>query len=114
MAATQRLLIARIHGLAGREDELERLLAELAGAARGEDGCLTFELLRGGEPGELVLLSSWRDEAALRAHYAGAPYQRYRDAVGELLARPSDVTVHHVAESVHAVDPNLPEPGLFG
>jgi quinol monooxygenase YgiN len=109
-----RLLIAEIHGLGGREDELARLLADLAAGARGEDGCELFRALRADEPGEFVLLSAWRDEAALRAHYAGATYQRYRAAVGELLARPSDVTVHLVAEVVHAVDPNPPEPGMFG
>jgi quinol monooxygenase YgiN len=114
VAAVHRLLIAEIHGLAGREDELVRLLADLAAAARTEDGCELFRALRGDEAGEFVLLSAWRDEAALRAHYAGTPYRRYRAAVGELLARPSDVTVHHVAETVHAIDPNPPEPGLFG
>jgi quinol monooxygenase YgiN len=114
MPAVRRLLIAEIHGLAGRERELEALLGELAGGARGEDGCLTYRALRGEETGEFVLLAAWRDEAALRAHYAGAPYRRYRMAVTELLARPSDVTVHHVAESVHAIDPNPPDPGLLG
>jgi quinol monooxygenase YgiN len=114
MAAGGRLLIAEIHGLAGRERELQELLRELADAARTEDGCLMFRPLPAGEPGEVVLLEWWRDDAALRAHYAGTPYRRYRAAVGELLARPSDVTVHHVAETVHAIDPNPPEPGLFG
>ena len=110
----ERLLIAEIHGLAGRAPELQALLGELASRAQTEAGCHAFRALRGDEPGEFVVLASWRDEAALRAHYAGAPYQRYRAAVGELLARPSDVTVHAVAETVHALDPNLPEPGLFG
>jgi quinol monooxygenase YgiN len=114
VAAAQRLLIAEIHGLAGRAAELERLLGDLADAARGEHGCLMFRALGGEEPGEFVLLSSWRDETALRAHYSGAAYRRYRAAVGELLARPSDVSVHLVAETVHAVDPNPPEPGLLG
>ena len=114
MAATQRLLIADIHGLAGRGAELAELLGALTSEAGAEDGCLGFRVLGGEAPGEFVLLSSWRDEAALRAHYAAAPYRRYSAAVGELLARPSDVTVHHVAETVQAIDPNLPEPGLFG
>ena len=111
---TARLLVSEMHGLAGRAGELERLLDDLAAGARGEDGCLKFLVLRRGEPGELVVLAHWRDEQALRAHYEGAAYRRYRGAVGELLARPSDVTVHHVAESTHAVDPNPPDPGLFG
>ena len=110
----QQLLIAEIHGLAGRAGELQRLLGELVSAARSEDGCLAFRLLVGDGPGEFVVLSSWRVEDALRSHYGRAPYQRYRAAVGELLARPSDVTLHLVSESVHAIDPNLPEPGLFG
>jgi quinol monooxygenase YgiN len=114
MAAAGRLLIAEIHGLAGREDELNRRLYELAEAARGEEGCVMFRPLRAQEPGEFVVLSSWRDEDALRAHYASVAYRRYRAAVGELLARPSDVTVHHLVETVHALDPNPPEPGLFG
>src|SRR3954463_1359607 len=112
--ATERLLVAEIHGLAGREPELSRLLGDLANAARQEDGCLLYRVLRGDEPGEFVLLSHWRDEAALNAHYASAPYQRSRAGVGELLARSSDVPVPHVAESVHALDPNPPEPGRFG
>ena len=114
MSSPQRLLIAEIHGLAGREAELAQVLGTLASEAQEEDGCLSFRVFAGEEPGEFVLLSSWRDEAALRAHYATAPYRRYTAAVGELLARPSDVTVHQVAETVQAIDPNLPEPGLFG
>jgi quinol monooxygenase YgiN len=95
----QRLLIAEIHGLGGRDGELARVLADLAAGGRTEDGCLLFRALRGDEAGEFVVLASWRDEAALRAHYRGATYQRYRAAVGELLARPSDVTIHAVDQS---------------
>lgn len=111
---TSRLLIAQIHGLAGRADELQRLLDDLAVGARAEPGCIAFEVLRGEAGGEFVLLAHWRDEDALSAHHRGAAYARYRPAVGELLARPSDVIIHHVAESVHAVDPHPPDPGLFG
>ena len=85
----ERLLIAEIHGLAGRATELHSLLAELASRARDEDGCRAFRALRADEPGEFVVFSAWRDEAALRAHYAGAPYQRYRAAVGELWRDPA-------------------------
>ena len=114
VAALKRLLIAEIHGLAGRAGELARLLDDLAESAGREEGCFMFRVLRAHEVGEFVVLSSWRDERALRSHYAGAAYRRYRGAVGELLARPSDVAVHRVTEIVHAVDPNPPEPGLFG
>jgi quinol monooxygenase YgiN len=111
---TSRLLISEMHGLAGRAHELQRLLDDLAAAGRLEHGCLTFSILRRQDAGEFVVVTHWRDEAALRRHYQGAAYGRYRAAVGELLARPSDVTIHHVAETIHALDPNPPDPGLFG
>ena len=108
------LLVAELHGLAGREGELRALLADLAGSARAEPGCLGFRVLAADEPGEVVLLAAWRDEAALRAHYGTAAYRRYRGQVGPLLARPSDVVVHHVAGTLHAQDPNPPELGMLG
>ena len=111
---TSRLLISEMHGLAGRADELQRLLDDLAEAGRVENGCLMFSVLRRQDVGEFVVVAHWRDEAALRQHYQGAPYRRYRAAVGELLARPSDVTIHQVAETIHGLDPNPPDPGLFG
>ena len=111
---TSRLLISEMHGLAGRAGELQGLLDELAAGARGEDGCLTFSVSRHAQVGEFVVISHWRDEEALRRHFRGDAYERYRAAVDELLARPSNVTVHHVAQSVHAIDPDLPDPGLLG
>ena len=112
--AAERMLIAEVHGLAGRASELQRLLTDLADAARLEPGCLMFRALRGDEAGEFVLLSLWRDESMLRAHYGREAYQRYRAAVGELLARPSDVTMHHVIETVHPIDPEPPDPARLG
>jgi quinol monooxygenase YgiN len=64
-----------------------------------------FSTLRRQDVGEFVVVAHWRDEAALREHYQGAPYARYRAAVGELLARPSDVTIHHIAETIAGPKP---------
>jgi quinol monooxygenase YgiN len=49
-----------------------------------------------------VLDAWWDDERALRTHYATAEYSRYSQRVGDLLARPSDVTVHTVERSYRA------------
>ena len=108
-----RLIVAEIHGVAARLGELRALLAALAAGSREEPGCLSFRVLAADEPAEIVLLSHWRDEAALRAHYATPHYRRYREAVGPLLARPSDVVVHHVGETLRALDPNPPDPVEF-
>ncbi len=108
------MLVAELHGLVGRQSELRELLDALAEDARAEAGCRSFRVLVAEEPGEWVLLAGWSDEAALRAHYGTAHYRRYRDAVGPLLARPSDVVVHRLGGTLHAQDPNPPDPGMLG
>ena len=90
------MLVAELHGLVGRQSELRELLDALADGAREEPGCASFRVLAAEEPGEWVLLAAWSDEEALRAHYRTGHYRRYRDAVGPLLARPSDVVVHRL------------------
>jgi quinol monooxygenase YgiN len=109
-----RLLLAEIHGLAGRQAELARLLEDLAAASRQEPACEWFRVLRPSEPGEFVLLSMWKGDNALRDHYRTSHYQRYRMQVGELLARTSDVTLMPISDVIHAIDPNPPDPGLLG
>ena len=111
MADPSVLVVARVHGLAVRALELQASLTRLADASREEDGCVSFDVLV--EPsagGELVTLSGWRDHDAMRAHFAGAAYGSYVDAVADLLARPSDVAIHVVAGTEHPVGDLSAEP----
>jgi quinol monooxygenase YgiN len=114
MTDPEMMLVADVHGLAGRSSELLALLSDLAAGASAEPDCFDFRVLADGEPGEFVLLCSWRNDAALRTHYATAHYRRYREQVGPLLERPSDVTIHQLAATVHPRDPNPPDPGELG
>jgi quinol monooxygenase YgiN len=114
MSDPELILVADMHGLVGSAAELHSLLSELADGARGEPGCISFRVLAAADPGDFVLLASWTSERALGTHYATAHYRRYREHVGPLLARPSDVVVHHVATTVHALDPNPPDPEKLG
>jgi quinol monooxygenase YgiN len=96
------LVHAEIHGLVGRASELRSLLATHAAAtARDPEcaGCTAYEPL-GAEPGEFVLDAWWSGEDTMRAHFKSDEYGLYAGAVGELLARPSDVQVHYVDRSV--------------
>jgi quinol monooxygenase YgiN len=110
----QMVLVADVHGRVGLVAELRELLDDLADASRAEPECVQFRVLAGEDPGELVLLSVWRDEAGLRAHYDSPHYRRYRAQVGPFLARPSDVDVYQASSVIHARDPNPPDPGYFG
>jgi quinol monooxygenase YgiN len=114
MSRSRVILQAELHGLVGRGPELGALLAALAAGSRAEPGCEAFRVLTAEEPGEVLVLAFFADDSALRAHYGTSHYRRYREQVGELLARPSDVVVHHVSDTVHARDPNPPDPGYFG
>jgi quinol monooxygenase YgiN len=108
------LLLAELHGRTGLETQLGSLAKGLAEASVREPECTDFRVLAAEEPGELVLLASWSSEAAMRAHYDTSHYRYYRDQVEPLLARPSDVIVHHVSATIHALDPNPPDPGMLG
>jgi quinol monooxygenase YgiN len=108
-----RMMLAELHGLIGRTTDLRALLSELAVATRREDGCESFRVLDSEDPAGIVLLSIWKDESAMRSHFTTRHYARYREQVGPLLARPSDVVVHHISETIHALDPDPPDPSLF-
>ena len=98
------LVHAELHGLAGDAALLREVVREHAERLTGADGCLSAHAADpiGGEAGELLLDVLWRDEAALRAHYGTPDYARYVRQVSELLARPSDVTVHVLDHSYRA------------
>src|SRR3954451_19469562 len=109
------LVIARVHGVAARSAELRAAAEELADSSAAQEGCVSFEVLapRGAGAGagaELVLLSAWQHEHAMRAHFASGAYGTYVSAVTELLTRPSDVTIYAVSETVHPIPDLSTEP----
>ena len=105
------LLIARVHGVAARGAELTAAAQELADACRAQDGCLGFDVLAPpGARSELVLVSAWRSDRDMRAHFASDAYARYVAAVTDLLTRPSDVTIHSISGTVHPLPDLSVEP----
>jgi quinol monooxygenase YgiN len=105
------LVVARVHGVAARTADLAEAAHRLAAACRAEDGCLAFDVLA--EPdsrSELVLVSEWRTEADMRAHFASEAYAGYSSAVTDLLTRPSDVDIHRVAATLHPIADLSTEP----
>ena len=65
----------------------------------------------GGAPGEYVLDAWWHDEGALRTHYRTPEYADYAQRIGELLARPSDVTIHELERSYRPAGDLSLDPG---
>jgi (4S)-4-hydroxy-5-phosphonooxypentane-2,3-dione isomerase len=62
-------------------------------ASRGEPGVVRFDVLSDrADPGHVVLVEIYRDETAAAAHKDTTHYQRWRDAVAPMMARPRSAT----------------------
>jgi (4S)-4-hydroxy-5-phosphonooxypentane-2,3-dione isomerase len=77
-------------------DQLDAFLAasqENAVASRDEPGIVRFDVLSDrADPTHVVLVEIYRDEAAAAAHKDTAHYQRWRDTVAPMMARPRGAT----------------------
>ena len=66
---------------------------ENAEASRKEPGVLRFDVLSDrADPSHVVLAEVYRDEAAVAAHKETGHYQRWRDTVAPMMARPRSST----------------------
>ena len=96
------VVLGDVFGLVARRTELLELFDDTQALARREPGCLAYSFAEVvGEPGHFLIAQVWRDAAALETHYRSESFAVYQHRVGELLARPSDVEVHHVSETLH-------------
>ncbi len=66
---------------------------ENAVASRDEPGVVRFDVLSDrADPGHVVLVEIYRDEAAAAAHKETPHYQRWRETVAPMMARPRQAT----------------------
>jgi autoinducer 2-degrading protein len=77
-------------------DQVDAFLAvteENAAASRKEPGVLRFDVLTDrADPGHVLLVEIYRDDAAAAAHKETAHYLRWREAVADMMARPRQAT----------------------
>ena len=77
-------------------DVVEGFLAateENARESRRESGIVRFDVLSDRtDPNHVVLVEIYRDEAAAAAHKDTGHYQRWRDIVAQMMARPREAT----------------------
>jgi quinol monooxygenase YgiN len=105
------LAITRIHGLAGRRDDLRALMRDTEERVASEPGCRQYVFSATlADPDEYLNLQEWVDEAAFAAHQSSEAFRDYQRALFDLLARPSDMAVHRAAASVTPIPSGLPDP----
>ena len=92
--------VADLFGVSGRRHELMAALTGAEREAAGQPGCVRYSFAATiGEPDHFVLISEWRDQAALDAHYASPGFAGFQSSLHGLLARPSQMTVYSVSGS---------------
>jgi autoinducer 2-degrading protein len=77
-------------------EQLDAFLAatqDNATASRDEPGVVRFDVLSDrADPTHVILVEIYRDEAAAAAHKETGHYQRWRDTVAPMMARPRSAT----------------------
>lgn len=94
-------VIATMHPVVGRRDDVVAAVLRAVPAVLAEEGCLAYAPHTVGTDG-VVIVESWTSGAALKAHGAGAPLAELHAALSELIAAPSDVVVARPVETAPA------------
>lgn len=82
-------LIALLRAKPDKRAALFNALAAIEPDVRKEHGCLRYDIHVDRDNTEMaVVIKSWRDEAALAAHSAGAPFQSLAVHLDDLLGEP--------------------------
>jgi quinol monooxygenase YgiN len=92
--------VADLYGISGRRQELLAVLASAERDAAEQPGCVRYSFATSiAEPDHFFLISEWRDQAALDAHYASRGFASFQFSLNGLLARPSEMIVYSVSGS---------------
>ncbi|TDI34394.1 MAG: antibiotic biosynthesis monooxygenase [Acidobacteria bacterium] len=91
-------VVARLMAQPGKTDELGALLRGLLAPTRGEEGCITYELLQNRQdPTDFTFVEEWTREDLLEAHLASPHLQAARSRFPDLLAAEPDIRRYSVA-----------------
>jgi len=87
------VLFVRLRAKRERADEVAAALADLPALVEDEPGTLTFAVHRArDEPDLFLFYEVYTDDAALRAHQAGAMVREFGARIGDALAGPPEIT----------------------
>lgn len=88
-------VIAHLKAHAGKGDEVVALAGPLIEATRREAGCISYDLYRKpDDPDMLVFVETWKDRAAVDAHFAEPHLKAFQTAMADLLSEARIEVVH--------------------
>jgi quinol monooxygenase YgiN len=83
-----------------RREQFTSIAAEMCAASRGDDGCIGYRFYADLEqPGRYVFIEEWRDDEALKRHFAQPHTSKFMGALIPMLGAPADALFHTVASS---------------
>jgi quinol monooxygenase YgiN len=89
--------VTHIHGLAGRRDELRALMRDTEARVSGARLYQFSATLA--DPDEYLHVQEWASAEEFAAHQASDAFADYQQALFDLLARPSDMSIHSVTST---------------
>jgi quinol monooxygenase YgiN len=98
-------------GVSGRRGELVDLLARSERDAVVEPGCRRYAFAAAlSDPDRFVLISEWDNQAALDAHYDSEQFAAFQFGLDGLLAKPSEMIVYSVTETLRPLNTRPMDP----
>ncbi len=95
------VVIARLKAKAGEEAEMERLLRELVGKVKAEEGTLAYTLNRGqNDSGCFLFYEKYKDAEALLTHSSTGYFKEVFVALDPLLAEPPVIEMYEELASI--------------
>jgi quinol monooxygenase YgiN len=105
------IAVADMYGISGRRSELADLLVRSEREAAAQPGCRRYTFASAlSDPDRFVLVSAWDSQEALDAHYGSGEFAAFQFGLDGLLAKPSEMTVYSVVESVKPVNTRPMDP----
>jgi len=88
------VVIATITVKPGMVNIFTTVFSELAEGSRKEAGCISFQLFRGLQNGELFyMVEEWESETAIQQHMNSQHYQQAMAGVGEMLLNEPEINI---------------------
>jgi quinol monooxygenase YgiN len=103
--------ITRIHGIAGRREELRALMRATEALVAAEPGCRLYRFSAVlDDADEYLHVQEWADEATWAAHQRSVAFRDYQRGLFDLLARPSEMQVRRGGDVVAPAPSAPPDP----
>jgi quinol monooxygenase YgiN len=103
--------VTLVHGVAGRRSDLRELMRATEARVVTEPGCRVYRFAATlGDPDEYVHVQEWASEEAFAAHQRSRAFQDYQRGLFDLLARPSEMTVHRAPRTTVPQPSAPPDP----